>query len=71
MSIGNLNGVDKRDTQVFVVALDYTTVDEVSEFAEGCGPREVRYCWVTPTFAHSLKLTLFRATIFLTATLPL
>ena len=37
MSIGNLNGVDKRDTQVFVVALDYTTVDEVSEFARAVG----------------------------------
>lgn len=42
LSIGNLSSVDERDTQVFVVALDYTTVDEVREFAEAVGlQREV------------------------------
>lgn len=37
MSIGNLDSLNERDAQVFVVALDYNTVDEVSEFATAVG----------------------------------
>lgn len=42
LSIGNLDSVNERDIQIFVVALDYATVDEVSEFASAVGlEREV------------------------------
>ena len=37
MSIGNLEAINEKDTQIFVIALDYATIQDVQQFARGVG----------------------------------